>query len=484
MRYEIQKEYDLEKGMLLKVIFPEEEVDSKALYTIQNDMPDFLIPFKCKSVDNMMECTYYIGSDTKLQYRLGVRSKGEYIRCWKKILSPLLECRDWFLNAYSFVFDISQLYTDRDENYVRYLYIPSKTAASDFADLNSMVVDISRENVVEDTAMENTVLRSIMQNFSPKEFLMLLDRFELRESVSEESQAGSGENKESKDREPAQEPIEEKISERPRIFGQRKEEREFGFLEDLQIDFHEQESVAERESRSGFSGRSVQEKQPAEKPERAVYVRDKSVKERYEGEKTLQEKSIKEKSVKEKPSKGGIIGRFGFGKRKQTGSSQIMGAAAQYQPEEEKYNGYDAGKLYENDYNSAEESYGPEDSVTQLESVENGGPCLLYAGNRPNMPRRIEVSIPQRCGRFTIGRFDITVGKRQSDFEFQKNTMGVSRHHAVIERNNGKYLITDLQSSAGTYVNGTRLRANETVELTDNCRVSFGYDGAEYLWKE
>ncbi len=100
------------------------------------------------------------------------------------------------------------------------------------------------------------------------------------------------------------------------------------------------------------------------------------------------------------------------------------------------------------------------------------------------MPQRIEVSLTQMQEKFTIGRFDVTVGRKQSDFEFAKNTMGVSRHHAVIERHHGRYQITDLQSSAGTYVNGTRLRANETVTLENDCRVSFGYDGADYLWKE
>ena len=86
--------------------------------------------------------------------------------------------------------------------------------------------------------------------------------------------------------------------------------------------------------------------------------------------------------------------------------------------------------------------------------------------------------------RFTIGRFDINVGRRQSDFEFAENTRGVSRHHAIIERRGRTYSITDLNSSAGTVVNGIILRANQTAELTNNCHVSFGYDGADYVWRE
>ena len=107
---------------------------------------------------------------------------------------------------------------------------------------------------------------------------------------------------------------------------------------------------------------------------------------------------------------------------------------------------------------------------------------------------RIEVSIGsdlneglnerESVKRFTIGRFDINVGRRQSDFEFAENTRGVSRHHAIIERRGRTYSITDLNSSAGTVVNGIILRANQTAELTNNCHVSFGYDGADYVWRE
>ena len=63
----------------------------------------------------------------------------------------------------------------------------------------------------------------------------------------------------------------------------------------------------------------------------------------------------------------------------------------------------------------------------------------------------------------------------------QKIHKSVSRHHAIIDRRGRTYSITDLNSSAGTVVNGIILRANQTAELTNNCHVSFGYDGADYV---
>lgn len=124
------------------------------------------------------------------------------------------------------------------------------------------------------------------------------------------------------------------------------------------------------------------------------------------------------------------------------------------------------------------------DSATQIGSMDKSSvPCLQYVGPKSDMPQRIDVHMSEN-GRFTIGRFDVVVGRPQSDFEFEKNTKGVSRHHAVIEKQGRKYAICDLQSSAGTYVNENKINPGGSVVLQDDDRVSFGYDGADYIWKD
>ena len=86
---------------------------------------------------------------------------------------------------------------------------------------------------------------------------------------------------------------------------------------------------------------------------------------------------------------------------------------------------------------------------------------------------------------FTIGRFDVSVGMRQSSFEFDKQTEAVSRHHAAIEQGmDGVCQITDLSSSAGTFINGKRLTPNVPHPLLRGDRISFGTCGADYIWEE
>ena len=125
-----------------------------------------------------------------------------------------------------------------------------------------------------------------------------------------------------------------------------------------------------------------------------------------------------------------------------------------------------------------------EDDVTVLDvTYENNGPRFRYAGNGEH-PRVIMVDIAADGGVFTIGRFDASVGSRQSNFEFDKKVKAISRRHAAVERKAEVYCIVDLSSSAGTFVNGRRLPPNTSIVLKNGCRVSFGNAGAEYIWEE
>ena len=122
------------------------------------------------------------------------------------------------------------------------------------------------------------------------------------------------------------------------------------------------------------------------------------------------------------------------------------------------------------------------------EEGEDGGTVIVdetyfHLVSSERLPKEILVNIEPGQS-FTIGRFDVTVGKKQSDFEFDKSTKAVSRHHAAVERQmDGSYVIVDLASSAGTYLNGERMTPNLAYPLVRGCRVSFGTHGADYVWE-
>ena len=120
--------------------------------------------------------------------------------------------------------------------------------------------------------------------------------------------------------------------------------------------------------------------------------------------------------------------------------------------------------------------------VTQdAESCEGGIPGLRLVG-KPGLPDIIPVRVFGRA--FVIGRYDVSVGKKQCDFEFDKATKAVSRRHAAITRTGGGTTITDLNSRAGTFVNGRMITPGIPHTLKDGDRVSFGGMGADYVFEE
>jgi hypothetical protein len=92
------------------------------------------------------------------------------------------------------------------------------------------------------------------------------------------------------------------------------------------------------------------------------------------------------------------------------------------------------------------------------------------------------IHLPAR-GVFTVGRFDIMVGVRQSDFEFGKDTPNVSRRHAMFECTEAHCTVTDLGSKGGTWINGQLIPPNISHILAPGCGVSFGNAGANYRFK-
>ena len=100
-----------------------------------------------------------------------------------------------------------------------------------------------------------------------------------------------------------------------------------------------------------------------------------------------------------------------------------------------------------------------------------------------SLPAQIELRA--KSGKpFKIGRFDVMVGKKQSDFEFDENLEEVSRHHAVVEIKNGEYYITDMDSTFGTMIDGKRIPAYVPRLMQNGTRVSFGKAGADYVFRK
>ena len=432
--YEIQTTNDLVKGAGHVLQVPEAEIDKKALYTLEHDKPDFLLPFTVRFIDGVCEMTYRTGNRSKMAYMSGSRSPGDYVDLWMGLLKPLVDCGDWFLKPYSFIFNYDYLYCDKDGKTPAYMYIPTLPDCSDRNALNSMVIEFARQVTVTDAVLENKLLRAL-QDFQPKAVLDIISAYKSSDtsqsaaSTSESNLPPSGQFLPTQQQNAPY--VDVPMPPPPIIPNQ--QSQPFDSKDDIAID---------------IAGGG--------KP-----------------------KIAKEKPLKEaKPAKEKKKGGFWPFRKSEPEPSEIMGGSAlSYQGEPMP----EMGHPMQTPPDASHVSHFDEDEHTVIEDESSGLPKLIYKGTGDH-PLRIEVKI--NVGEvMSIGRFDTSSGVRQSDYEFDKKTKGVSRRHAVIERTSEGYSLIDLNSTAGTYVNGQLITPSAAVRLLNGDRVSFGNLGADYVWE-
>ena len=438
MIYEIQSKSDFQIGATLIVKIPEADLDLNAMNTILADRPEFILPFRHRVIDGQIEFTYQIGNRSKITYLSGSRSPIEYAKMWIGLLQPLLDCSDWFMTPYSFVLSPEYLYYDKTSDVTSFVYIPSLRSVSDEFALKNMVAEIAKLNHVTDISLENKVVWAL-QDFNINDFLQLVKTYKPQNAKPTPATPPAQESIPEKTI-PQPHPIIEQRSPQPHIESTPpavKPSKDFqNKLDDISINFPADGKIPKEKKQKGSLFGSKKEKEPKEKP-----------------------------APKEK---GGVWGK------KKPQQEIIEGAAAM------------AKQLERTPVQSPPPVYTPaadiDDDVTQLDINEGRGAKLRYVGTGGH-PRVIEVNVNEGAI-FTIGRFDASVGTKQSDFEFDKKTKAVSRRHAAVERSAQGYSIVDLDSGAGTFLGGQKLPPNAPFDLTNGCRVSFGHSGADYIWEE
>ena len=428
MRYEIFAKSDLLTGATLTVAISEGDFDKKALYTIEEDRPKFILPFSHRRIDGKVVFIYQIGSHSRLRYFAGSRSAQEYADLWSGVLNPLLNCGDWFMKPYSFVLSAEYLYYDKKSKAIKYVYVPSISNCSDNADLKEMAAEISKLISVTDAKLENMALRSIMKNFDPQDFLQMLNKYSAELSFC---------SNEAADKPAGPDPGTLAAEKAPSADADTLIRAYNGPAGDIIIDIPDKVTKTKKRKRFeiGNGDRFLTEKQAYRRP-------------------------------------GALRGLFGRDKETFP-ETKFETAAAHSTFAEPSAAAATAGRGSDTDDSS---------DVTQSLYTGASGARLRCVG-RASLPAIIDVQIEGKEF-FSIGRYDSAVGKQQSSFEFDRRTKAVSRRHAVIERDAEGYSIIDLASNSGTFVNGHKLPPNTRCKLERGCSVSFGNSGADYVWEE
>ena len=74
--------------------------------------------------------------------------------------------------------------------------------------------------------------------------------------------------------------------------------------------------------------------------------------------------------------------------------------------------------------------------------------------------------------KYYLNSNEVTIGKRQCEIEIADNP-AVSKHHAMIQKKEGKYYLVDLNSTNGTKVNGKKINADIPEFLQVETQIEF-----------
>ncbi len=501
MMYDIKEKNDFDVGTIFTFKIPIEEVDNNALRTIQNDAPKFLLPFKCRVIDDMLEITYKVGTFAKFSYMGKLSSVDEYKNLWMNILTPLKSCGDWFLKPNSFYLDYKYLYYNENTKDILYIYLPTLKPVSSEEAMKELIKDIAIKNQDISPKLGMNIMGA-MRNFNFTSFLNLIRNFSEENEVVNGNVAQSftpqqpvanqskrydmpkTDVKKANSFTPTVAKTKSEIKNpKPTPLAPVKNEPQGEINIDYPIALEEGETELFAEGFEKFF------KDPLQKMKLPF---DKSKQEKQEKQEQYAEPSKQKKS---------IFGKFGrveaLIKKGNTGDVESPKIEIQddypivinpeMQPQLQPQlqpQGQPQQYAHSNNNINVQMQYGSdvENDETQLEEFASTGPRFVYIGNK-NHPREIAVNI--HVGQFfTIGRYNAILGQAQHDFEFDNNTKAVSRKHAGVERVQNGYLIVDMNSSAGTFLDGNKLPVNAPFQLKPGAKVSFGTSGADYIWQE
>ena len=114
----------------------------------------------------------------------------------------------------------------------------------------------------------------------------------------------------------------------------------------------------------------------------------------------------------------------------------------------------------------------------RTEKERLGDTCVLYERDLAEEPLMLTRINSQKQEYIVLLQDQYTVGKLNTEADFVIHEPSVSRVHAKIQRNEGKYFVRDLNSTNGTFLNERRLRINERVQIQPGDTIAFAR--AEY----
>ena len=453
------------------------ELDNIAIKVLEDECPDFLIPFSLIYRNENGVLKYKLVNAVALEYSNLTLSKKKFVEMYLNLLTPFLEGKDWFLDYHSICFDKSYVYLDRELTKASFIYIPEKSYHNTDDEIFNFFKEVLNNVTVTG---DNSFLVKLYQYFNRGDVtladLYLLVKEENRKS---ENIVSIGNGKQQREAECRTTPV-ISIPEDNR----QQEMEESVPRREVAVSTLEQEE--KKKKKRLFGSGDKKKKKPEDNDilsgeiplESDPYNSDDEVLKALFGDNKKKKKEKKEKPLKRIEEKvfASEKGKEFLGRKKkepeserkniseiQQGQSTVSSLSQSVPPLPQSFNqsGTSAGYMPIM-RNEETEIY---DDNMQMSC----GYLELIGEMAHGAPARIELGFEKNF--ITLGR--ISADSAKPDVAFGSELKRIGRMHARIEKNGENFYIIDLGSANHTSLNGQKLIPNHPYVLKNGDEVAF-----------
>ena len=422
-----------------------ETVDEIALKVMKQDCPDFLLPIRTMEIDGEKEIRYEQQEGIRLCYSSMKMRRKDFLELLGNLLQPFRICDDWFLDYHNILLDANYVLLGRNDQSVKYIYVPVAEYARKDADILDFFSNlILKADIQDDSRLCIELLRVLKGDNS--NLMTLLDYVTKENGAypAQQSQEISVDRSlPQKPALPAKEALSQSVETVRKQTSKAAERMEAADRKDADSAARPGQSTGE------FGKQDVQGKLMGSLFDDENEEPDGKKSRRKSARPAKEKPPAKEKT---KPVRGG--GLFDIFKGKAAEEHKVP-AGAQSVPESrpvpacpERIDTEEAVNMAEDVTEIFTEEQVADDGMLRLRLVDGAG----Y-----DCPKLVEIDLHQ--GFATVGRRDKN-NQAQSDYSFDASLSFISRRHFRVEREGDHWVIIDLGSGNGTFINGEALLPN------------------------
>lgn len=464
------------EGNYLNIALPlQAEVDEIAVRVMEEDCPEFLIPFRIVTVNGSTNLRYKLINTIALAYSDRNLSKQQFVKLFMDLLTPFMKGKDWFLDYHNLCIDPRYVFINKMNHGVSLIYVPENSYRYSDAEIKKFFKDLFTEiTIADDPGFQVTMFR-----YFGNEDSNLADLYQIL--LQEQKKTGMGQaavpQYTAQNITPAAATRETAPSQTTSQMSSQKMEPVSQTASAVAAPDGKQ---AQPHAKNGgkfslFGGKKENEPKKAADPVSA------QKEELFAG---LDDMSDSDAAVsalfgdtpkkKKEKKEGGGFSLFGGKKKEQnpaTGAPIQQPTAARAQETVAQPSVMQQAPTPQMPQGSFPMMSTVTDESTEIAGEDyNGGACLeLIESAVPGAIPRISLDF---AGPFiTIGR--TSSDETQPDVAFSKDFSRIGRKHARIERSGSGYCIIDLGSANHTLVNNQVLIPNQPYPLPDGGEVTF-----------